>query len=248
MLEQFISQCFYDEIVSTALHDFPDRHDPYVEPLPTRKCPCCVHLTVDDDDDEEPTSQDEFPLLNISLSQSAVPLPSDPVHVPIFSTLSSVPEHLSMSTAATPIITTSDSESPLLRCPAAEVVNTLHISSQLSSLNHRKELVLSIQNNAQKSHTRPTNKIKSHSEFCGKKKVKGKKRARDTSGTEEDNGRRQTKRKKGKGSNGAGNGSVLRQTQSGHVTDRIPRDSHGTRSLERRVLEDITNKVLHAVT
>ncbi|KAK0196884.1 hypothetical protein F5146DRAFT_20201 [Armillaria mellea] len=236
MPEQVICQCLYDEIISPTLHwhSLPGRHDDlYFEPLPTKvaACPSCVNLTVED---EGPTCQDGPSLLNFSLStQSDIQLPSGTAHVLIFSTHSSVPEHLSESTAATPNITTSESSS--LRSPAAEVGHALDISSQLSSLDQGKELVLFIQNDAQKSYT---DRVKLHS--CVKKKKK-KKRARDTPGTEEDNGTRQTKRKRGKSSKGV----LLPQT---HVTDKASRDSGGTRSLERRVLEDITNKVLHAVT
>ncbi len=96
----------------------------------------------------------------------------------------------------------------------------------------------------QSSDLGPTDRVKSHS--CVKKKrTKGKKRARDASGTEEDNGARQIKRKKGKGSKGRNSGA-LPPTQS--VTDKASWGSNGTRNLERRVLEDITNRVLHAVT
>lgn len=96
----------------------------------------------------------------------------------------------------------------------------------------------------QNSDLGPTDRIKPHS--CVKKKrTKGKKRARDASGTEEDNGARQIKRKKGKGSKGRNSGA-LPPTQS--VTDKASWGSNGTRNLERRVLEDITNRVLHAVT
>ncbi|PBK97097.1 hypothetical protein ARMGADRAFT_1061522 [Armillaria gallica] len=95
----------------------------------------------------------------------------------------------------------------------------------------------------QNSDLGPTDRVKSHS--CVKKKrTKGKKRVRDASGTEEDNGARQTKRKKGKGSKSG----VLPPIQSGHVIDKASWGSGGTRNLERRVLEDITNRVLHAVT
>ncbi|SJL00622.1 uncharacterized protein ARMOST_03935 [Armillaria ostoyae] len=260
MPEQFICQCFHDEIklkLSSAhlqeygtflshpelcagsgqtfmLHKLPD--DPYFEPLPMKLAACrsCIHPIVEDDDDEGPTCQDGPSLLNFSLSQSDVQLPSGTTHVLIPSTVSSVPEHLSDSTAATPTIATSES---LLRCPAADIANvrpdwtSVFIDRNAMELYH------------QSSDLGPTNRVKSHS-CVKKKKIKGKKRARDASGIEEDNGGRQTKRKKGKGSKG--NSGVL--PLSGRDTNKASWGSGGTRNLERRVLEDITNKVLHAVT
>ncbi|KAK0239913.1 hypothetical protein EDD85DRAFT_823764 [Armillaria nabsnona] len=122
------------------------------------------------------------------------------------------------------------SESPA----ATPTITTVFIDHNVMDLHH------------QSSDLGPTDRVKSRS-CIKKKKTKGKKRARDASGTEEDNGEHQTKRKKGKGSKGRNSG-VLPPTQSGHVTDKASWGSSGTRNLERRVLEDITNRVLHAVT
>ncbi|KAK0451097.1 hypothetical protein EV421DRAFT_1211416 [Armillaria borealis] len=213
------------------LHELPD--DPYFEPLPMKLAayrPCIL----EDDDDEGPTCQDGPSLLNFSLSQSDVQLPSGTTHVLIPSTLSSVLEHLSDSTAATPTIATSES---LLRCPAADIANVRPDWTSVFTDRNVMEL------HHQSSDLGPTNGVKPHS--CAKKKrTKGKKRARDASGTEENNGGRQTKRKKGKGSKGTSGVLPL----SGRDTNKASWGSGGTRSLERRVLEDITNKVLHAVT
>ncbi|PBK78394.1 hypothetical protein ARMSODRAFT_998473 [Armillaria solidipes] len=258
MPEQFICQCFHDEIklkLSSAhlqeyrtflshpelcagsgqtfmLHKLPD--DPYFEPLPV-KLAACRPCILEDDDDEGPTRQDGPSLLNFSLSQSDVQLPSGTAHVLIPSTLSSVPEHSPDSTAATPTIATSES---LLRCPAAEVVKVRPNWTSVF-IDHN---VMTTASHALKFHHRSsdlgsTSRVKPHS--CVKKKTKGKKRAR---GTEEDNGGRQTKRKKGRGSKGTSGVLPL----SGRVIDKASWGSGGTRNLERRVLEDITNKVLHA--